>query len=161
MLVIGAGATGAQVASIFNAFGSQVDLYEAGPRILSTEDEDVSSAVAKAFQDLGIAVHENFGAIDGFQKTSAGIRMLYSKDGRRMSDEATVAVVATGWAADTTKLNLEAARVNLDSRGYVRVDSQLRTSVPHIFATGDVTGAPDASPSSCEGRLRGRHQRRE
>jgi len=140
MLVIGAGATGAQVASIFNAFGSQVHLYEAGPRILSTEDEDVSSGVAKDFRDSGIAVHENFGTIDGFQKTSAGIRMLYSKDGRKMSDEATVAVVATGWAADTATLNLQAAGVILDSRGYVRVDSQLRTSALHIFATGDVTG---------------------
>lgn len=140
MLVIGAGATGAQVASIFKAFGSQVRLYEAGSRILPTEDEDVSSAVVKAFRDSGISVLENFGAIDGFQKTSAGIRMLYSREGRKMSDEATIAVVAIGWAADTAGLNLSTARVNLDSRGYVRVDPQLRTSAPHIFAAGDVTG---------------------
>src|SRR5262249_45602819 len=74
MLVIGAGATGAQVASIFNAFGSRISLYEAGPRILPTEDEDISLAVAKAFRESGIAVHESFGVIDGFEKTSAGVR---------------------------------------------------------------------------------------
>jgi dihydrolipoamide dehydrogenase len=140
MLVIGAGATGAQVASIFNAFGSQVHLYEAGSRILSTEDEEVSSAVAKAFQDSGIAIHENFGAIVGFEKTSAGIRMLYSKDEKKMSEEASLAVAAIGWAGDTAGLNLAAAQVNLDSRGYVRVDPQLRTSALHIFAAGDITG---------------------
>lgn len=140
MLVIGAGATGAQVASIFNAFGSQVHLYEAGARIIPTEDEDVSKVVADAFRDSGIDVREHFGTIDGFQKTSAGIRMLYSKEGREMSDEATVVVVAIGWAADTTGLNLAAARVKLDSRGYVHVDPQLRTSAHHIFAAGDVTG---------------------
>src|SRR5262249_33328761 len=54
MLVIGGGATGAQVASIFNAFGSKVELFEAGPRILATEDEDVSGVVADAFREAGI-----------------------------------------------------------------------------------------------------------
>lgn len=140
MMVIGAGATGAQVASIFNAFGSQVHLFEAGPRILPTEDADVSSIVAKAFRDSGIRVHESFGSIDGFSKTADGVRMLYSKDRKSFSAEATVAIVAVGWIADTAALNLAAAGVKLDSRGYVAVDSQLQTSAPHIFAAGDITG---------------------
>lgn len=140
MLVIGAGATGAQVASIFNAFGSKVHLYEAGRRILPTEDEDVSSAVAKAFRDSGITVHENFGTIDRFERIPDGVRMTYSNHGTRLNDEASVVIVAIGWAADTAGLHLPAAGVNLDSRGYVSVDSHLRTSVPHIFAAGDITG---------------------
>ena len=57
MLVIGGGATGAQVASVFNAFGSRVQLFHRGPRILPTEDEDISAAVASAFRQAGIAVH--------------------------------------------------------------------------------------------------------
>src|SRR5262249_17239837 len=69
MLVIGAGATGVQVASIFNAFGSRIQLFQAGPRILPTEDEDVSAAVATAFRASGIVVHESFGAIESFEKT--------------------------------------------------------------------------------------------
>jgi len=63
ILVIGGGSTGVQVASIFNAFGSRVELFQAGPRILPTEDEDVSAAVAAAFRESGIAVHEDFGGI--------------------------------------------------------------------------------------------------
>src|SRR5215471_17222698 len=140
MIVIGAGATGAQVASIFNAFGSKVHLYETGPRILPTEDEDVSTVVAKAFRDSGITVHENCGTIGGFEKSAGGVRMTYSRNGILRNDEASVVIVAIGWAADTAGLHLPAAGVNLNSRGYVSVDSYLQTSAPNIFAAGDITG---------------------
>jgi dihydrolipoamide dehydrogenase len=140
MLVIGAGATGAQVASIFNAFGSRVQLFQVGSRILPTEDEDVSAAVAAAFRESGIAVRENFGAIESFEKTPRGVRMIFAKDGARDSAEAALAVVAVGWVANTTGLNLGAVGVEIDQRGFVRVDVYLRTSAPHIFAAGDITG---------------------
>jgi dihydrolipoamide dehydrogenase len=140
MLIIGAGATGVQVASIFNAFGSRIQLFQAGPRILPTEDEDVSAAVTAAFRDSGIAVRENFGKIESFEKTPSGVRMIFSKDGARDTAEATLAVVAIGWTANTTGLNLEATGVETDHRGFVQVDAYLRTSAPHIFAAGDITG---------------------
>ena len=140
MLVIGAGATGAQVASIFNAFGSRVQLFQAGPRILPTEDEDVSAAVASAFRESGIVVRENFGEIEYFEKTPSGVRMIFSKDGARDSAEAALAIVAVGWVANTAALNLAAAGVETNQRGFVGVDAYLRTSAPHIFAAGDITG---------------------
>ena len=140
MLVIGGGATGVQVASIFNAFGSRVQLFQAGPRILPTEDEDVSAAVAAAFRESGMVVREDFGTIESFEKTPSGVRMVFSKDGVRDSAEAALAVVAVGWVADTAGLNLATAGVETDHRGFVRVDAYLRTSAPHIFAAGDVTG---------------------
>src|SRR6476661_5023843 len=140
MLVIGAGATGVQVASIFNAFGSRIQLFQTGPRILRSEDEDVSAAVAAAFRSANIAVHENIGAIQGFEKTPSGVRMIFSRDGVRDSAEATLAVVAVGWVADTAGLSVAAANVETNHRGFVRVDEYLRTSTPHIFAAGDITG---------------------
>ena len=140
IVVVGAGATGVQVASIFQAFGSQVQLFEAGPRILPTEDQDVSAAVAAAFRESGMVVRESFGTIESFEKTASGVRMVFSKDGTRNSAEAALAVVAIGWVADTTGLNLAAAGVETNPRGYVRVDEFLRTSAPNIFAAGDVTG---------------------
>jgi pyruvate/2-oxoglutarate dehydrogenase complex dihydrolipoamide dehydrogenase (E3) component len=140
MLVVGAGATGAQVASIFNAFGSSVQLFHSGPRILATEDEDVSAEVAAAFRASGIAVRESFGAVESFEKTADGIRMHFSKDGERDSADAALAVVAVGWVADTAGLGLSAAGVETDARGFVCTDEYLRTSRPHIFAAGDVTG---------------------
>jgi dihydrolipoamide dehydrogenase len=140
MLVIGGGATGVQVASIFNAFGCRVELFETGPRILAAEDKDVAAEVATAFREAGVIVHENFGAIDSFEKTLAGVRMNFSEDGKRYSTEATLAVVAAGWVANTSELNLAAAGVLTDHRGFVTVDDHLRTSASHIFAAGDVTG---------------------
>ena len=140
MLVVGGGATGAQVASIFNAFGTRVQLFEAGPRILATEDEDVAAAAAAAFRKSGMVVRENFGTIESFEKTPTGVRMNFSKDGQRGSAEAALVVVAVGWAADTAGLNLAAAGVELNPRKFVKVDEYLRTSAPDIFAAGDVTG---------------------
>jgi dihydrolipoamide dehydrogenase len=140
MLVIGAGATGVQVASIFNAFGSRIQLFQTGPRILPGEDEDVSAAVAAAFRDSGVVVHENLSAIESFEKTPSGVRMFFSRGQVRDSAEATLAVVAVGWVANTEEMNLSAAGVEIDHRGFVRVDPYLRTSAPHIFAAGDITG---------------------
>ena len=140
MLVVGAGATGVQVASIFNAFGSRIQLFQTGPRILPTEDEDVSAAVAAAFREAGIAVHENISAINSFEKTPTGVRMIFSKDDDQDSAESTLAVVAVGWTADAAGLNLPSAGVETDHRGFVKVDGYLRTSASHIFAAGDITG---------------------
>jgi pyruvate/2-oxoglutarate dehydrogenase complex dihydrolipoamide dehydrogenase (E3) component len=140
LLVLGAGATGVQIASIFNAFGSRIQLFQTGPRILPTEDADVSAVVAAAFRKAGIAVYENIGAVESFEKTPTGVRMTFSRDGVRASAEAALAVVAVGWVADTAGLSLDLAGVESNSRGFVRVDKYLRTSAPHIFAAGDITG---------------------
>ena len=140
MLVIGGGATGAQVASIFNAFGSRVSLFHSGPRILPTEDEDVSIAMAEAFRKSGICVHEDFGSIDSFEKTPDGIRMTFSSQRKTNSVEAALAVVTVGWTAKTEELNLVAAGVDTNARGFITVDDNLQTSAPNIFAAGDVTG---------------------
>jgi pyruvate/2-oxoglutarate dehydrogenase complex dihydrolipoamide dehydrogenase (E3) component len=117
-----------------------VQLFQAGERILPTEEPEVSQAVAAAFRASGIAVHEGFGVIDMFEKTPHGVRMTYTKDGLQFSAEAALAVSAAGWCADTEHLGLAAAGVNLDPRGFVQVDSHLRTSAPAVFAAGDVTG---------------------
>lgn len=140
IIVIGGGATGVQVASVFNAFGAKIQLFHNGARILATEDEDVSAAVAAAFREAGIVVREDFGTIESFEKTPAGIRMHFSKNGSRESVESTLAVVAIGWVANTAGLELSQAAVDTNARGFIAVDEFLQTSAAHIFAAGDVTG---------------------
>ena len=140
MIVVGCGATGAQVASVFNEFGTRVELFEASPHVLPAEDDDIAAAVAAAFRHEGIKVRENFGSIDSFEKTPTGIRMTFSKDGNRETAKATLAVVAVGWGADTQALNPSAAGVDATQRGFLQVNEYLQTSAPHIFAAGDVTG---------------------
>ena len=151
MMVIGAGATGAQVASIFNAFGSRVQLFQAGPRILPTEDQDVSVAVAAAFRNSGIVVNESFGEIESFEKTPNGLRMNFTKDGARRGAEAALAVVAIGWASNAASLNLASAGVETNRKGFVQVDACMRTSAPNIFAAGDITGNLMLVPQAVQG----------
>lgn len=140
IIVIGAGATGAQVASIFNAFGSKVQLFHAGRRILPTEDEDVSHSVAQAFRESGIDVREDFGAIESLEQTQTGVRMFFRKNDKRESAEASLVVSAIGWVANTVGLDLENAGVETDGRGFIQADEFLRTSAGNIYAAGDVTG---------------------
>jgi pyruvate/2-oxoglutarate dehydrogenase complex dihydrolipoamide dehydrogenase (E3) component len=150
MLVIGAGATGAQVASIFNAFGSHIQLFQAASRIIPTEDEEVSAAVTAAFRESGIVIREGFGEIESFLSTPGGVRMVFVKDGMRQTADAAIAVVAVGWVVDAVALNLDAAGVKTDTRGYVQVNEHLQTSAPHIFAAGDVNGSAMLVPQAIQ-----------
>jgi pyruvate/2-oxoglutarate dehydrogenase complex dihydrolipoamide dehydrogenase (E3) component len=140
LLVIGGGATGVQVASIFNAFGSRVTLFEAAPRILMSEDEQVSAAMSAALRASGVRILEHAGTIERFERCPAGVRLVHSKSDVQAHIDATVAVVAVGWVANTNGLDLAAAGVQTDPRGYIGVDSELRTTAPGIYAAGDVTG---------------------
>ncbi len=148
MLVIGSGATGAQVASVFNAFGTKVQLFEAGPRILSTEEPEVSASVAAAFRQAGIVIHEGFGNIEAFEQSPGGIRMYFTKDGVRRSAEAALAVVAVGWTANAAPLDLAQAGVELDARGFIKTDDYQRTTALHVYAAGDVTGRRMLAPQA-------------
>jgi pyruvate/2-oxoglutarate dehydrogenase complex dihydrolipoamide dehydrogenase (E3) component len=150
MLVIGGGATGVQVASIFSGFGTKVQLFHSGPRIIPTEDEDVSAAVAAAFRASAMIVRESFGEIEAFERTSRGVRMKFVKDGHAETAEAELAVVAVGWTAETEALNLAAASVETTARGFIAVDSHLQTSASHIFAAGDVTGRLMLAPQALQ-----------
>lgn len=150
MLVIGAGATGLQVASVFAAFGTEVQVFQAGERIAPTEDADVSAAVAAGFRARGIAVHEGFGTIERFEATGGGVRMVYAKDRERRAAEAALAVGAIGWSADTGPLDLAAAGVETDARGFVRADDRQRTSAAHVWAAGDVTGGLMLAPQAIQ-----------
>jgi dihydrolipoamide dehydrogenase len=125
---------------VVHAFGAKIQLFQSGPRILPTEDEDVSAAVAAAFRESGIDVREDFGIIESFENTPAGIRMHFSKNGERESAESTLAVVAIGWVANTSALELSKAGVETNARGFISVDEFLRTNAANIFAAGDVTG---------------------
>lgn len=140
MVVLGAGATGVQVASVFHAFGTKVHLLEVGPRLLPTADVDVSAAIADRFSAMGIDVRIGFGSVDSFEKTESGVAAHLVSDGRRTALEAELVVVAVGWAVDVSGLHLDRIGVETTARGFIAVDEYQRTSNPNVFAAGDVTG---------------------
>ncbi len=137
--IVGAAATGAQLGSIFAAFGSHVTLLEVAPRILAGEDADVSAALAGAFTGHGIEVVAGIGGIRAIEQARRGLRLTYRlADGERELAVDAV-VLAVGWPGNLEPLDLPAAGVATE-RGYVRVDETLRTSAPNIWAAGDITG---------------------
>ena len=83
---------------------------------------------------------EHAGTIERFEPCPAGVRLVYSRNGAQAHVDATLAVVAVGWVANTDGLDLAAAGVETESRGYIEVDSGFRTTAPGIYAAGDVTG---------------------
>ena len=139
VVVVGAAATGCQLASVFAAFGSRVYLLDTAPRILGGEDEAVSRGVAEAFRRRDIEVLTGIGGIERLEKERSRHRLFYTQDDEVRQLDSEAVVLAVGWPGNVEALNLEAAG-GRTGRGYVPVDDALRTSAPHVFAAGDVTG---------------------
>lgn len=139
VVIVGAAATGCQLASIFAAFGSQVHLLELAPRIVPGEDESVSRELATVFAARGLNVVTGIGGVERIEKTAEGKRVYYKIGEASHSLEAEAVLFATGWVGNVEGLGLEAAEVKTE-RGYVVVDQYLRSTAPHIFAAGDITG---------------------
>lgn len=138
--VVGAAATGCQLASIFADFGSRVRLLEVAPRILAAEDALVSQVMEDAFRRRGIEILTGIGGIDRIEKTPGdGLRLWFPQQGAVRSIDAEAAVLAVGWVGNIEDLGLGAAGVKAE-RGFIVVNDRLQTSVPHIYAAGDVTG---------------------
>lgn len=139
VVVVGAAATGCQLASILADFGSRVTLLEVAPRILAAEDLAVSESIQAAFQERGLRIITGIGGIERIDKTAQGFEIHYRQGEDIIRLPAGAVILSTGWLGNVSGLNLAAAGVETDGR-YVRVDDSLRTSADHIFAAGDITG---------------------
>jgi pyruvate/2-oxoglutarate dehydrogenase complex dihydrolipoamide dehydrogenase (E3) component len=139
IVVVGGAATGCQLASIFNAFGAQVTILEIGERLLRVEDAAVSEAIEKSFKEHGVEITSGIGGVDHIEKLENGLQLFYRYQDELRSQQAEAIILSTGWLGNLDSLNLAAAGVET-VHNYVRVDDYLRTSAPHIFAAGDITG---------------------
>jgi dihydrolipoamide dehydrogenase len=141
MAVIGAGAVGMEFADIFNAFGTEVTLIEALPRILPLEDAEASDALAKSYKKRKIDVVAGASvkrAAVGKDKVTLDIEA----GGATRKVEAAVVLMAAGRAVNTENLGLKEAGIALTDRGFIKVDRDLQTTAPGYYAIGDVAGPP-------------------
>ncbi|MBK9053569.1 MAG: NAD(P)/FAD-dependent oxidoreductase [Chloroflexi bacterium] len=136
--IVGAAATGCQLASIFADFGAEVWLLELAPRILPGEDVHVSQAMNAALAHKGIHVVTGFSGLTGIERDEDGLRLITPAGGQGTSPVAAV-ILAVGWPGNVDGLNLAAADL-IPERGFIPVNDYLQTPVPHIFAAGDITG---------------------
>jgi dihydrolipoamide dehydrogenase len=137
LAVVGAGASGAEIASGFARLGSEVLLFEMLDRVLPTEDADISRLVERGFKRQGIQIFTGT-PIEGVQAGAESVRFTYGGE----SAEVDYLVIAAGRGPDVEALGLSAAGVELDERGLVRVDGALRTTAPGIYAIGDLVPGP-------------------
>jgi pyruvate/2-oxoglutarate dehydrogenase complex dihydrolipoamide dehydrogenase (E3) component len=138
--VVGAATTGCQLASVLAASGVRVRLLEAAPRILGAEDESLSAGVAEAFGKRGIKIATSIDGVARIEESGGGRRLTYSRNGHESTLEVGAVIFAAGWPGNGDCLNLSGADVEVGRGGYVRDDDALRTSAPHVFAAGDLTG---------------------
>jgi len=134
LLIIGAGIIGCEFASIFNELGASVKLVDTQDRILTSEDEDVSQFLARGLSMRGIEVISS-SRFEGIEVGKNGVTTSLSGGQQVESDSVLFAV---GRNPNTNGLALDAAGVELDDRGYIKVGENMATNVPHIRAVGDV-----------------------
>ncbi len=142
LLIIGGGYIGLEFGQMFRRFGSQVTIIQHHPRLLMSEDEDVSDEIAKIFKDDGITVltgttPQQVGPLSGnrIQLTARTPKGEQELSGSHL-------LAAIGRVPNTEALNLEAAGIRSDKNGYVQVNERLETNVPGVYALGDVKGGP-------------------
>lgn len=152
LVVVGAGAVGVEFASIFRAFGTEVTILEALPRIVPLEDEEISPELQKAFTKKGIRV-ETEAKVSSVKKDANGATVAFTgKSGAAQTISAEKVLIAVGRRPLTENVGLEKTKVKLD-RGYVLANAYLETDEPHVYAIGDiVAGLPQlAHAASMEG----------
>jgi dihydrolipoamide dehydrogenase len=135
--VVGAGASGAEIASAYARLGSETHLFEVLDRVLPTEDEDISKLVGRGLSRQGINVHTSTPIADA-KSTKTGVSFGFGEE----TLSADWLVIAAGRGPDVAGLGLEAAGVDLDDRGLIAVDGAQRTSREGVYAIGDVVAGP-------------------
>jgi pyruvate/2-oxoglutarate dehydrogenase complex dihydrolipoamide dehydrogenase (E3) component len=142
LLIIGGGYIGLEFGQMFRRYGSRVTVIHRGAQLLSREDSDVVEELQHALEAEGIVFHLNARPVRVEGKSGRSIRLLAESRDGSTTIEATHLLVATGRRPNTDDLGLERAGIATDSKGFVKVNNRLETSVPGVYALGDVKGGP-------------------
>jgi dihydrolipoamide dehydrogenase len=154
LIVVGSGVTGAELASAYNALGSEVVLVSSRDRVLPGEDADAASVIEDVFRRRGMQVLSNARA-ESVTRTDRGVRVVL-QSGEVL--EGSHALMAVGSVPNTGELGLEEVGVRCDPAGFIATDRVSRTSVQGIYAAGDCTGVLMlASTAAMQGRIAMRH----
>jgi dihydrolipoamide dehydrogenase len=137
MAVVGAGASGAEIASAYARLGTETLLYEALDRVLPTEDADISRLVERGLKRQGMSIHTGT-FVENIETTESMCRFTHAGEPR----EVQWLVIATGRGPDIEVLGLDKAGVNLGAAGLIEVDGAMRTSAEGVYAIGDLVPGP-------------------
>lgn len=142
LIVLGGGYVGIEMAQAFRRLGSRVTVVEPGPQIMSREDADVAQEMREILTRDGIEIlfEAKPASVTGLSGDEVTVRLHMRDDEKTI--EGSDLLVATGRVANTAGLNVESTGVELDARGFIRVDERLRTTAPGVWALGECAGSP-------------------
>ena len=153
MVIIGAGAIGVEFAHFYHTFGTEVTLIEALPNILPVEDLDISKELEKIFKKRKMNILTNT-MVDKIEKLKSKVK-VHLENGEIV--EAEQALIAVGVKGNIEDLGLEDCRIAVD-KGWIKINEYLQTSLPNVYAIGDVAGPPWlAHKASAEGIIASEH----
>lgn len=141
VIVLGASAVGLELGQMLGRLGVRVTILELLPRILAGEDADAADHLRRRLEEEGLEIVTGV-QVGRAEASERRVALYASASGRQRKFEADRLLAATGRRASTRELRLDAAGVELDPEGFVRVDAGMRTSNPQVFAAGDITGGP-------------------
>lgn len=139
LVIVGGSYIGLEFAQMFRRFGSQVTVVEMGPRLIGREDPEISEAIREILEAEGVTVRLNAECIR-FSPCDQGVHVHVTCESGAPQVSGSHVLLAVGRKPNTDDLNLAAAGVETDKRGYIVVDDQLRTTAPGIWALGDCNG---------------------
>jgi pyruvate/2-oxoglutarate dehydrogenase complex dihydrolipoamide dehydrogenase (E3) component len=123
-------------------FGSRVTIIQHGPRLLKGEDPDVADALREMLTDEGVEVSLQSEVLSVTGRSGTGVALRVRSGAAERTLEASDILVAAGRTPNTDRLDANRAGVELDARGYIRVNDRLQTSAPDVWATGECAGSP-------------------
>ena len=140
LVIVGGSYIGLEFAQAFRRLGSEVTVLEGSPQIMSREDADIAAAAQEVLEGEGITIHLGARVKRLAQEAPEQIDVFFEQDGEAKQVRGTHLLLAVGRVPNSDRLNLEAAGVEVSERGYIRVNEVMQTSVPHIYAVGDING---------------------
>jgi pyruvate/2-oxoglutarate dehydrogenase complex dihydrolipoamide dehydrogenase (E3) component len=142
VIVLGGGYVGLELAQALRRFGSEVTVIERGRQLAVAEDPDIAQAILENFANEGIEVllDTRVRQVEGL--SGQKVRIAVENSHGEQTIEGTDLLVATGRTANTQGIGLERAGIELDARGYIKVNERLETTAPGVWAMGDCAGSP-------------------
>lgn len=142
LVIVGGGYVGLELAQAMRRFGSRVTVIESGPQVAGREDADVAAALLELFRDEGIevALQTKILGVEGRSGQQIRVHVRDAKSERVV--DGTDLLVATGRTPNTNGIGLDQAGVDLDARGFVKVNDRLETTASNVWAMGDCAGSP-------------------
>ena len=142
LIVIGGGYAGLELAQAYRRFGAEVTIIEAGPQLMSREDPDVSHEIRRILSEEGIECLVSTELLKASGQSGSAVSIAVRANGSERTIEGSHFLVAAGRVPNTAGIGLDKAGVELDGRGFIRVNERLETSAPDVWALGDCAGSP-------------------